>query len=119
MHAAQNFHAGFAAEEIAARAYRQAGGTILATRWRRAEGELDLVVDLAGLIVFVEVKARRDHEAGAAAVTERQWRRLGAAATRFLAERTDGDRACRFDLAVVDSAGRLRLIENARSFDDW
>ena len=108
---------GLAAEETAARRYRAEGGRVRAARWRCPEGELDLVVDLADEIVFVEVKARRAH--GADAVSARQWARIGAAATRYLAEETDGTRPCRFDLALVDGAGRLERIENARSFDGW
>jgi putative endonuclease len=117
MHTAVAHQFGLAAEETAARRYRAEGGRIRAARWRCPEGELDLVVDLPGEIVFVEVKARRAH--GAEAVSARQWARIGAAASRYLAEETDGTRPCRFDLALVDGAGRLERIENARSFDGW
>lgn len=117
MFTAQNFHSGIAAEELAARSYRMGGGEIRAMRWRCPEGELDMVVDLPDEIVFVEVKARRLHDPGA--VTERQWARIGAAATRYLAEQTDGTRPCRFDLALVDRFGRLERIKNARAFDGW
>ena len=108
---------GVAAEEAAARRYCAGGGRIRAKRWRCPEGELDLVVELLGEIVFVEVKARRAW--GAEAVSARQWARIGAAASRYLAEQTDGTRPCRFDLALVDGAGRLERIENARAFDGW
>ncbi len=62
------------------------------------------------------MKARRH---GAETVTARQWARISAAASRYLAEHTDGTVPCRFDLALVDRMGRLERIENARSFDDW
>lgn len=117
MQTALAHHAGHAAEEAAARFYRANGGRVRAARWRCPEGELDLVVDFPGEIVFVEVKARRRH--AAETVTPRQWSRIGAAAIRFLAEETDGATPCRFDLALVDRAGRLERIENARSFDGW
>jgi len=117
MHTAVAHQFGIAAEETAARGYCAEGGRVRATRWRCPEGELDLVVDLPGEIVFVEVKARR--AGGAEAVSARQWARIGAAATRYLAEETDGTRPCRFDLALVDGAGRLERIENARTFDGW
>lgn len=110
-------HSGHAAEDAAARGYLADGGRLRASRWRCPEGELDLVVEFPSEIVFVEVKARRAHDA--AAVSARQWARIGAAATRFLAEETDGSTACRFDLALVDRAGRIERIENARSFDGW
>ncbi len=117
MHSALAHHSGHAAEETAARRYLADGARLRASRWRCPEGELDLVVEFPGEIVFVEVKARRAHDAGA--VSARQWARIGAAATRFLAEETDGATACRFDLALVDRSGRLERIENARSFDGW
>lgn len=117
MSTAVTHHFGLAAEETAARHYRREGGTIRASRWRCPEGEIDLIVDLPDEIVFVEVKARRSPRADV--VSDRQWARIGAAATRFLAEQTDGTRPCRFDLALVDRSGRLERIENARSFDDW
>jgi putative endonuclease len=118
MHAhAVAHYSGIAAEEAAARRYCAEGGRVRAARWRCPEGELDLVVDFPGEMVFVEVKARRHH--GAEAVTPRQWARIGAAASRYLAEHTDGTKPCRFDLALVDGTGRLERIENARSFDGW
>jgi putative endonuclease len=117
---ARSHFAGLVAEESAARSYMADGGRVRAVRWRCPEGEIDLVVELPSEIVFVEVKARRGHADHAAkAVSARQWARVGAAATRYLAEHTDGTTPCRFDLALVDGAGRLQRIENARSFDDW
>jgi putative endonuclease len=110
-------HSGVAAEETAARRYRAEGGRVRAARWRCPEGELDLVVEMPGEIVFVEVKARK--RGAAEAVTARQWARIGAAASRYLAEMTDGATPCRFDLALIDGAGRMERIENARSFDGW
>lgn len=114
---ARTYHQGLAAEAMAAARYTAAGGTLQAMRWRCPEGEIDLVVDTPEAIVFVEVKARR--RCAADAVTARQWARIGAAATRYLAEKTDGTRACRFDLALIDGMGRIECIENARTFDEW
>ncbi len=116
-HSALAYHSGVAAEEAVARRYSDEGGLVRAARWRCPEGELDLVVELPNEIVFVEVKARRAH--AAEAVTPRQWARIGAAASRYLAEMTDGATPCRFDLALVDRSGRMERIENARSFDGW
>ncbi len=108
---------GLAAEEAALRLYRAEGATLLAARWRCPEGEIDLIVELEGAIVFVEVKARRSLGAAAAALSPRQWQRLGAAAERYLAEQTCGTRPCRFDVVLVDGSGAVERIENAHSFD--
>lgn len=112
------YFGGLAAEEIAARSYLAEGGRVLATRWRCPAGEIDLIVASGATLVFVEVKARRDHAGAALAITPAQWRRLAAAAQCYLAEAT-GTPACRFDVVMVDRAGRAERIENAKAFDDW
>jgi putative endonuclease len=108
-------HAGLAAEEIAARLYTDEGARILARRWRSPAGEIDLIVATPEATVFVEVKARRSRDAAAVALGAAQTARLGAAAEIWLAENAAG--SCRFDLVLVDGAGRAERIENALSFD--
>ena len=115
-----NLFSGAAAEDIAARHYEALGGSVLARRWRAPEGELDLVVRLDGLLVFVEVKRRRvlpaDDPVGPA-----QWRRLEAAAARYMmahGNETGTARGCRFDLALAGPDGSLTVVENARAFDE-
>lgn len=111
------YHNGLAAEEIAAGIYLREGGRVLSERWRCAEGEIDLVIGLPGIVVFVEVKARRTRDVAAGAVTQAQWRRLGAAAERWLAENPAGAPECRFDVVLIDGAGMAERVENAHSFD--
>ena len=117
MDGTQAYHSGLAAEDAAAQSYITEGGVVRARRWRCPEGEIDLIVEMPREIVFVEVKARRRHAADA--VSPRQWARIGAAATRYLAEETDGARTCRFDLVLLDRSGRAERIENAITFDEW
>jgi len=107
------FHNGMAAEDIAARAYEAKGGKVLARRWKVPEGEIDLVVDLEGVIVFVEVKARKNMAAALGALQPAQQARLVACAEQYLAKNADLNAACRFDLAALDHLGRITLIENA------
>ncbi|TPE49932.1 YraN family protein [Amaricoccus solimangrovi] len=108
---------GRAAEEIAERLYLGLGGRIAARRWRGGGGEIDLVVDLGAETVFVEVKARRDLAGAAEALRPAQAARLARAAEVYLAGREG--RACRFDLVLVDRAGRVERVENALSFDTF
>jgi putative endonuclease len=110
---------GLAAEEIAARLYTSQGGRVLAERWKCPEGEIDLIIGFPKLIVFVEVKARRRFDAATSAISPKQWQRLGQAASRYLAEKTDGTPDCRFDAVLVDATGQAERIENAHSFDGW
>lgn len=105
-------HAGRAAEEIAERAYLARGGEIVARRWRRAEGEIDLVVALDALTVFVEVKLWR-RPGPDSPVTARQWARIAEAAARWFAERGAPPGPCRFDAVLVDREGVPTVIENA------
>ena len=112
-------HSGLAAEEAAARGYLADGGRVSRRRAgaaRRARSTSSS--RMPGEIVFVEVKARRRHAADA--VTARQWARIGAAASRYLAEVTDGTMPCRFDLALVDRNGPASSASRTpASFDGW
>jgi len=107
------FHNGMAAEDIAARAYVARGGKVLARRWKVPEGEIDLIIDLHGVIIFVEVKARKNMAAALAALRPAQQARLVACAEQYLAKNATLNSACRFDLAALDQMGRLEVIENA------
>ena len=108
---------GLAAEDLAARLYEADGFEVLERRWRSLGGEIDLIVARAGLIVFVEVKARRTREVAAHSVSDAQWRRLGAAAEIYLGEMSGPPPDCRFDVVLVDAQGVASRVENARSFD--
>ncbi|NOR62811.1 MAG: YraN family protein [Rhodobacteraceae bacterium] len=109
------FHNGMAAEDIAARAYEAKGGKVLARRWKVPEGEIDLIVEDAGVIIFVEVKARKQMAAALAALQPAQQARLLACAEQYLAKFADLNAACRFDLAALDQTGQIQIIENALS----
>jgi putative endonuclease len=96
------FRLGLSAETRAAALLLAKGYRIVARRWRSPVGEIDLVVRRGRLLVFVEVKARGRFDDAAEAVTERQRRRIVAAAVAGLASHAD-DLACdiRFDAVLV------------------
>src|SRR5436309_6450204 len=87
------FRLGLSAETRAAALLLAKGYRIVARRWRSPVGEIDLVVRRGRLLVFVEVKARGRFDDAAEAVTERQRRRIVAAAEAWLASHAD-DLAC-------------------------
>jgi len=97
-------------EEAAVRALRAGGYVIVARNIRLRRGELDVVAEEAGTVVFIEVKARRSDAYGtpAEAVTVRKQRALRHLAAIYLARRGWTGRACRFDVIEVwlDSEGR-------------
>jgi putative endonuclease len=107
------YRAGLEAEEQVSGHYAARGATILARRWRVAEGEIDLVVAWPGTVAFVEVKSGLH---AVEAISERQWQRLEAAALRFTVEHETGDAVVRFDAAFVGIDGALDIVENARGF---
>lgn len=103
------------------RAYQRRGAEILDRRHRNEAGEIDLILREGEILVFVEVKRRKNRAELAESITDRQWRRLGLAATQYMMTRSDKTgavRGCRFDAVLIGADGSLEIIENARSFDE-
>jgi putative endonuclease len=114
MSGAVSYQAGLAAEEAVARHYENCGRTITAKRWRSDAGEIDLIARDGAEVIFIEVKQSRSHAEAALHLTQRQMGRIYASASVFLAGEPGGqDTAARFDVALVDGAGRIEIIENA------
>jgi putative endonuclease len=111
-----SYRAGLAAEDAVSRRYTDAGQNLAAARWRGASGEIDLIMRDGAAVVFVEVKKAATHAEAALRVTSRQMARIYAAAAEFLAGEPAGQATeCRFDVALVDSYGRIDVLENAFS----
>lgn len=106
--------AGLAAEEIVAGTYARRGLPVVRRRWRGAGGEIDLIARQGDGLVFIEVKKGRSFDAAAQRLGARQIGRLCDAAAEFLAGEPRGQNTdVRFDLALVDGQGAVRVIENA------
>lgn len=103
---------------------RAKGYRILERNLRTTLGELDLVAEDAGTLVFVEVKARATEAFGGAllAVDQRKRAKLVKLASQYLAQRHWIDRVCRFDVVLVQgqaSAGlRVEHVQNAFDVTD-
>ena len=105
---------GVSAEAAAAAALEAAGWAIRARRLRTAAGEIDLVAERAGLLAFIEVKARPTLAGAAWSLGPKQRARLLAAAEIVIAEHPDwGPAGIRFDVLLVDATGAVRRIEDA------
>ena len=83
------FAFGLSAESRAAAFLIAKGYRIVARRFRRPVGEIDIVARRRGMLVFVEVKARERLDDAAEAVIVRQQRRIIAAAEVWLAAHPD------------------------------
>jgi putative endonuclease len=97
---------GIVGERLAAEELTRLGYAILATRYRTAHGELDLVCEHEGTLVFVEVKARATPEfgTGAECVTGEKKRQVAHMAAEYLARERAIDPPCRFDVVAIDRA---------------
>ncbi|MEZ5320154.1 MAG: YraN family protein [Vicinamibacterales bacterium] len=112
-------------ERVARAELERRGYAILATRYRSRFGEIDIVCDDGGTIVFVEVKARRHARRGSAAeaMTPRKRRRVAAMALDYLGWIGRLDARCRFDVVAIDGIGtdrmQVRVFEDAFRTSGW
>jgi putative endonuclease len=99
---------------VAGRRYVRDGYRVLARNWRCPAGEIDLIVERGGLIVFCGVKTRRSTAFGlpAEAVDRRRQARLRAAASTWLRSAYMRSDVVRFDVVSV-LPGRVERIEGA------
>lgn len=117
--AARSKPVGAAFEQRARQFLERRGLAFVAANVTMRGGELDLVMRAPdGVLVFVEVRARRStrHGGAAASVGWRKRRRLIAAALGFWARHGAGA-ACRFDVVAFE-AGRLEWLRDAFRADD-
>jgi putative endonuclease len=104
-----------AAAEAAAAAFLEGRGLrILERNFNTRMGEIDLVAEHDGTLVFVEVRMRTSERFGGAAgsITAAKRRRIVAAARLYMA-RLQSEPACRFDAVLVDGEGAMRWIRGA------
>ena len=90
-------------EEATARVYERRGYRSIARNWRCAIGELDLVVQRGGTLVFCEVKTRTGTAFGGGyeAVTWSKRRKLRQLADAFMQSYPSHAVLTRFDVASV------------------
>ncbi|MEP3346527.1 MAG: YraN family protein [Litoreibacter sp.] len=108
------YHAGIEAERSVARDYLRRGYHFAAHRFRGSSGEVDLVLRSGAEVIFVEVKQSRSHARAAERLLPAQIERLFVTAGEFVAAEPAGqDTNMRFDVALVDQIGRVKVLENA------
>jgi putative endonuclease len=109
---------GRAGEDVAWEHLRGAGYTLVARNVRNRFGEIDLIVERRGTLVFVEVRGRSGARFGTPleSVDPRKQRQLSRLAAVYLAHRRLEDRRARFDVIAVewqDGHPRIEHLENA------
>lgn len=106
-------------EDCAAKFLEAAGYTIVARNFRIRSAEIDIIAQLDGVLVFVEVKARSDilHGLPSEAVTFRKQKKIIEAAGVFLQDEKFCDCLCRFDVVEIffrdKHVEKINHIENA------
>ena len=105
-------------EAFALAVYERAGYRRVACKYRSPYGEVDLIVELDDVVVFVEVKTRRvgSVTTPAEAVGYTKQQRIGKTALYYLSQ-TGEKRQPRFDVFELyvqnDSPKRYRMLKNA------
>jgi putative endonuclease len=101
-------------EEIAIRTLKGKGYKIVERNHRNKLGEIDVVAEEGGCLVFVEVKKRNTGRFGEAicAVDERKKQHLVRTALLYMKMHDCFDRSVRFDVIGIDK-DRTKLVKNA------
>jgi putative endonuclease len=110
----EHIRTGDAGERAAAEHLRKAGYAILALKYRARPGEVDIVADDGGTLVFAEVKTRRGAAYGtpAEAVTARKQGKIMATALCSMKQHGLFGRPMRFDVIEVLITGSVIKINH-------
>jgi putative endonuclease len=106
--------AGARAEDLCAELLRSSGLRVIERNWHCRHGEIDLIAEERGTVVFAEVRMRSRTSFGGAAesVTAAKRAKLLAAARLYLSRRPEA--ACRFDVLLVEGEpARIEWIRDA------
>jgi len=102
-------------EALAVAELERHGYTIRRRNWRCSEGEIDVVAEHDGWLVFVEVRTRRGRELGTpeASITAAKRARLIRVAQSYLSEFEPEESDWRIDVVAVElkKSGKLVRIE--------
>jgi len=100
-------------EDLACRELKRRGYAILARRYRRRLGEIDIIARDGKTMVFVEVKAREGQVFGEAteAVTAVKQRRIIALASEYLTRHHLSDHPCRFDVVSIQIEAERPVVQ--------
>lgn len=108
--------AGSAAEQAVLRLARGRGWRCIARNFHSRRGEIDLVLQDAGLLIVVEVRYRAGNAFGGGldSVDKRKQARIIHATRLFLATHPEwAETPLRFDVVAVDGAGKVDWVEDA------
>jgi len=108
---------GLRAERWATLWLRLKGYSINEQRYKSPFGEIDIIAERSGVMVFVEVKSRKDFLTAKESIKPSQRRRIEKAATLYMAKRQHQGYGIRFDAMLV-VGWRLTHLKNAWRMGD-
>ena len=109
---------GILGEKLVCKWYTDKKYELLDINYKTRFGEVDIIAKKKNLVIFIEVKTRKDNKFTNAreAVTYSKQQRIKSAAKQFLAIKNLEDMTVRFDVAEVYSADTkpvINVIEHA------
>ena len=107
-------------EDLACRELELRGYAIVARRYRRRGGELDIIARDGATLVFIEVKTRDGRAFGdaAEAVTPFKRRRIAQLALDYMTRHRLSDCPCRFDVVSIHFDSGKPVLEVFRGAFD-
>lgn len=111
-------HTGARGESLAVKALKKKGYKILEKNYRCKLGEIDIIAKDRGVLVFVEVKARRTDRFGdpKLAVTPQKQRKISMVALEYLKKTGQIEKRARFDVVAIrllPGQPDIEIIKNA------
>ena len=106
-------------EELAGEYLQRLGYRILCRNYRIAHGEIDLIAEHLGVLVFIEVKTRSGELFGNPfdAITRKKQIQLSKVALDYILRHNMMNAAARFDAVAVymrhDRPARIEIVKNA------
>jgi len=104
-------------EEIVAKKLASKGYTILHTNYTRKYGEIDVIAQKGTLLLFIEVKMRKNPLFELEyLITPSKQKKIIATAKAYIAQYNHYNKDCRFDVALIVGTEynyKLRYIANA------
>lgn len=105
-------------EDLAVKHLKRKGYKIIERNYRNRLGEIDIIAKHKGVLVFIEVKARKTERYGHAklAVTKAKQRKISITALAYLKSQYKTQPRARFDVVTVqptEGQPRIEVIANA------
>ena len=112
-----NKHFGNISEEFVCNYLKKNDFIILTQNYSQRFGEIDIIANKQNIIIFVEVKARKnDYFNLSEVITKSKQKKIILTAKYYLVSNKIQDKVCRFDVALLhskDDSFKLQYFENA------